>query len=60
MKTYKVIRIWRVQANNKWQAMELFRSLEEAGKADDYLDVQFAAEEKPQGWWGAIKKQIIG
>ena len=60
MKTFKIIRIWKVQANNKWQAMELFRSLESAGKAKDYLDGEFATDEKPTGWLATIKKQIIG
>lgn len=60
MKTFKIVRIWKIQANNKWQAMELFRSMESAGRARDYLDAEFATDAKPKGWLATIMKQITG
>lgn len=56
---YKVIRIYRAEGSNRFQALEAFRSLspeEQHGRLRD----EFCAEDKPKGFAAVLKKQLFG
>jgi hypothetical protein len=56
---FDVYRHWRILADNKWQALDFLREVEEKGIAKDFFVGQWAKEEKT-GWIATFKKQLRG
>lgn len=56
MTHWKVIRIYRVVAENKREALELVRN----SRPEQYLMNEFAKEEEAGGWLSSLKKQLAG
>jgi hypothetical protein len=53
-KVYKVFWIYRVVTTDKKAA------LEEVRRNPQVYHVEFAKEEEPKGWFGALKHQLFG
>ncbi len=60
MKTFKIFKVYRVNAENKWEAMDILRKAEEEGIWKDLFEGQYAKEEEEQGWINGFKKQLFG
>jgi hypothetical protein len=60
MKTWKVIRVYKVPANDKVEALRRYHALEAAGSENAYFTAEFAVEDKPVGFWAQVWKQILG
>lgn len=55
MKTWKIIRIYRVRADTKLDALRIFRESE-----DEFLEVEFAKEDVKPSLWTLLWKQVVG
>jgi len=60
MKTWKIIRIYKVLANDKAEALKNFHTLDDAGKSGQYFDAEFAVEPKATGFWEMLRQQVLG
>ena len=57
IKLYKVIRIYRIPATSKKQAI---KHLHMEDGAENFFETEFAVEDKPKGWFGILMKQVVG
>lgn len=60
MKTFKIFKVYRVYAENKWEAMDALRKAEEEGSWKELFEGQYAKEETKTGWKAEIKNQLLG
>ena len=60
MKVFKIFKVYRVNASNKWEAMDVLRKAEEEGTWKELFEGEYAKEEEEQGWLSGIKKQLLG
>lgn len=60
MTTWKIIRIYKLKADSKRQALAMFHSAEYTGGEREFLSVEFAVEDRPQGFWAQLMSQIFG
>jgi hypothetical protein len=57
MKTWKIIRIYKLEAKDKAEAL---KQIHAEGAETKFFDAEFAVEDKPVGLWGQIWKQVLG
>jgi hypothetical protein len=60
MKVFKIFRVYRVNASNKWEAMDVLRKAEEEGRWKELFEGEYAKEDQGEGWISGIKKQLLG
>ena len=60
MRIYKLVRIYRLTAENKAQAWRRFGNAEENGTLAKLLTMEFVTEDKPKGFWQSLITQIVG
>ena len=60
MKVFKIFKVYRVNANTKWEALDVLRKAEEEGNWKELYEGTFAKEEQGEGWINGIKKQLFG
>ena len=60
MKTWKLIRIYRVAAGTKREAWVKFGQALTADRLDELKAVEFVVEDKPIGLWKTIWRQVTG
>ena len=60
MKVFKIFKVYRVNASNKWEAMDVLRKAEEEGTWKELFEGEYPKEEEEQGWLSGIKKQLLG
>ena len=56
MKTWKIIQIYKVPAESKREALEIFHREEQA----KFFTAKFAVEDQPTSFWKQALKQITG
>lgn len=57
MTTWKIIQIYKVPAETKRDALDAFHQREQEGM---YFTAEFAVEDKPEGFWRQLLKQVTG
>lgn len=60
MKTWKVIRIYKIAAQTKQGALELWSQAVANGTTEELLQTIVVKEEEQTGILGAVKKQVLG
>ena len=60
MKTFLMFRIYKAQAEDRKQFIQLMKEAEAAGDLDQYFERQSYKEEEPQDWKSQLKKQVTG
>lgn len=60
MKTWKIIRIWRLSAVSRGEALRKLHHAEEASEPISFYFDEFAVEDRPKGFFEALVKQVLG
>jgi hypothetical protein len=60
MAQYKIIRVYRVEAESRQHAKGVLLKAEAAGLEKKYLDGEYVREVEPSGWIALIRKQLLG
>lgn len=58
MKTWKILKIYKLQAETKTEAQRVFGEAVQAGTDTEHLEMVIVKEEEPRGFFSAVKKQL--
>ena len=57
---FKAIRIYRIEAESKNDAIRNFSVATRLGLSDNYLEVEMVKEDIQSGWMDVVKQQFLG
>lgn len=60
MKTWKILRIYKLQAESKTEALGIFGTAVHNGTDDELLEMVIVKEDEPKGFFNTVKKQLAG
>jgi hypothetical protein len=60
MKTWALIRVYKLKAPDWWSATVAFRRAEEESRLDELKVYDRVKLERPKGFWDAMMKQLFG